>query len=77
MDWFRFSDNPDANYIMIEPNVKYMISSYAALAHAPKPWYDRPPPTPKQSVRVVRQFYLCLSMHEILIRTLYPSRISG
>ncbi|RDX47747.1 hypothetical protein OH76DRAFT_1484434 [Lentinus brumalis] len=38
--------NPEENYIMIEPNVKYLLSSPRAARYAPIPWYNRPPPRP-------------------------------
>ncbi|KAI0705728.1 hypothetical protein C8T65DRAFT_652568 [Cerioporus squamosus] len=40
--------NPEENYIMIEPNVKYLLSSPRAARYAPIPWYKRPPPRPVQ-----------------------------
>ncbi|KAI0774666.1 hypothetical protein BD413DRAFT_670032 [Trametes elegans] len=44
-----WSDNPEANYIMIEPNVKYMLYTREARANPPTPWYARPPPAIYQS----------------------------
>ncbi|KAI9057694.1 hypothetical protein FKP32DRAFT_1598086 [Trametes sanguinea] len=49
---FRWSSNPEANYVMIEPNVKYMLYTAQARANPPKAWYERPPPTPQKPVPV-------------------------
>ncbi|CDO77227.1 hypothetical protein BN946_scf184747.g40 [Trametes cinnabarina] len=48
----RWSSNPEANYVMIEPNLKYMLYTAQARANPPLPWYERPPPTPKKPIPV-------------------------
>ncbi|KAI0638667.1 hypothetical protein C8Q77DRAFT_447390 [Trametes polyzona] len=55
---FIWSDNPEGNYIMIEPNVKFMIHSQEALRRAPRPWYARPPPTPVKPLPVDKLRFL-------------------
>ncbi|KAI8989900.1 hypothetical protein BD414DRAFT_485487 [Trametes punicea] len=53
-----WSDHPEANYVMIEPNVKYMLYTEAARANPPLAWYERPPPVPRKVIRVDKMRFL-------------------
>ncbi|OSC97924.1 hypothetical protein PYCCODRAFT_1480944 [Trametes coccinea BRFM310] len=48
----RWSSNPEANYVMIEPNVKFMLYTAQARANPPLPYWERPPPTPQKPVPI-------------------------
>ncbi|KAH9884939.1 hypothetical protein C8Q73DRAFT_784873 [Cubamyces lactineus] len=39
-----WSDNPEGNYVMIEPNLKFMLYTDRAKKHPPPAYYERPPP---------------------------------
>ncbi|KAI0832903.1 hypothetical protein BC628DRAFT_1348890 [Trametes gibbosa] len=54
--YHSWSSNPEANYIMIEPGIKYMIRNKEALRYAPKPWYERPlrPPADPVPIDMIR-----------------------
>ncbi|KAI0355501.1 hypothetical protein OH77DRAFT_1521053 [Trametes cingulata] len=51
-------DNEEAHYVMIEPNLKYMLYSAQARANPPKAWYERPPPRPHKSLPVDKLRFL-------------------
>ncbi|KAI0658672.1 hypothetical protein C8Q70DRAFT_993491 [Cubamyces menziesii] len=39
-----WSDHPEGNYVMIEPNVKFMLYTDRAKKYPPPAYYERPPP---------------------------------